>query len=192
MTIPLKSLSLLAILLILSAIALGLMSLAVGSLPLPQAPPVPKVLPRIPERLADKPLTPHAQLDHAGDKYNATNLPEMWDNGTCNRRKAAYCPGSGTLKVVCEIHDGLDAGIVYSLTTNRIVTAFAGPPTYWDKVCGKCNTYTTALGGIMVKSIVTWLRIIFAVIDWVWTPMSNVTRTSYMSYNESRIIFKRR
>ena len=94
-------------------------------------------LPEIPETLGALPLSDHA-YKHTAEKYNALNLPAMWDSGQCKPKQTQWCPDAGTFKMICSVHDGLDAGIVVSATTGRIVSAFAASPRYWNKIRKGC------------------------------------------------------
>lgn len=128
-----KALVSITLLLVLAAIAL-----AVGVLP--QAPEAPAI-PAFPDRLADLPLTQHAQNTHTIDHYNALNMPEMFDQGKCRSYTIAYCPKDQAYHVVCEVHKDFYVGIIVGMAfpdNPVIVTAYPGELAYWKSNISGC------------------------------------------------------
>ena len=138
--------------------AFSLLSLAVLVLALLAfAMPAPEVeapaVPAFPERLADLPLTNHAEHVHADDLYNAQNLPEMFDNGKCKSYSIAYCPHDQAWHVVCEIQKEFYAGIIVGMAIPDcpvIVTAYPARLAYWKKNANGCIDMTFPPGGLVL------------------------------------------
>ena len=96
----------------------------------------------VPETLSDLPLSDHAANKHWEETYHAGNLPHIWDDDLCIRKKVVYCPGTDRMKFLCEVAPDEWCGIVIGFygPTPEIVTAFEGlEPTYWlDDVKDGC------------------------------------------------------
>lgn len=88
----------------------------------------PVAAPRVPERVSDLPLSPHAQAKHWDETWHAGNLPNTWDDDGCIRKQVSFCPTKNRMKLLCEVEPESWAGIVITFNTAppTIVTAFEG------------------------------------------------------------------
>lgn len=106
-------------------------------------------IPEVPSRLADLPMTNHAEKDHAGERFNARTIPNVMQGGGCNDMTVVYCFWDESFHYICGIGPGKYIGLVVGMrypTNPQIVTGYMASEKYWKKNIVNCVPVTLPSG----------------------------------------------
>ena len=80
------------------------------------------------------PLSKHAPVNHADEKWNAASVAEYFDSGKCTPKEYS-CVEQDYRVAYCEMNGKKSIGLLVGLTVNRIITGFMGNTSYWANRC---------------------------------------------------------